>query len=168
MLLIHFSGKMLFMLCLLYFLLSGLLFLLDVGPKMKRYQKNKDNVVTLFQQTAKRHPDRVAMVMIDEREWTYQEVDDYSNAVGNYFYEQGFRKGDVVAIFMENRPEFVFLWLGLAKIGVVSALINFNLRLETLRHCISVSEAKAVVFGAELSEGVWILRHVYIPGFTGY
>lgn len=130
------------------------MYLLDIGPKMREYQRNKDNVVTLFQQTVKRHPDRVAMVMIDERKWTFREVDEYSNAVGNYFYEQGYRKGDVAAIFMENRPEFVFLWLGLAKIGVVSALINFNLRLETLSHCISISKAKAVIFGAELTEGI--------------
>lgn len=93
------------------------------------------------------------MVMIDERQWTFQEVDEYSNAVANYFHDQGYRKGDVVAIFMESRPEFVFLWLGLAKIGVLSALINFNLRMETLAHCIQISEAKAVIFGTELTEG---------------
>src|SRR6218665_876975 len=120
---------------------------------MRRYQKNKENVVSLFQKVVKEHPNKVAMVMIDERQWTFREVDEYSNSVANYFHDQGYRKGDVVAIYMENRPEFVFLWLGLAKIGVVSALINFNLRMETLAHCIQISEAKAVIFGAELTEG---------------
>ena len=62
-------------------------------------------------------------------------------------------QGDVVAIFMENCPEFVILWLGLAKIGVVPALINFNLKMKTLAHCISVSEARALIYGSELSEG---------------
>lgn len=137
---------------------DGLHFLLQIGPMMRRYQKDKENVVTLFQKMVKKHPNKVAMVMIDERQWTFQEVDEYSNAVANYFHDQGYRKGDVVAIFMESRPEFVFLWLGLAKIGVLSALINFNLRMETLAHCIQISEAKAVIFGTELTEAIRDVR----------
>ena len=38
------------------------------------------------------------------------------------------KKGDVVSLFMESRPEFVGFWLGLAAIGVETALVNFNLR----------------------------------------
>jgi len=59
---------------------------------MRRYQKKGDTVVSLFQQRVKAHPDKIAMVMIEERQWTFQEVDEYSNAVGNYFYDQGYRK----------------------------------------------------------------------------
>jgi acyl-coenzyme A synthetase/AMP-(fatty) acid ligase len=29
---------------------------------------------------------------------------------------------------MDNRPEFIFMWLGMAKIGVLTSLINTNLR----------------------------------------
>lgn len=54
---------------------------------------------------------------------------------------------------MENKSQYVGLWLGMAKIGVEAALINFNLRLESLVHCITISNAKAVVFGSELSDG---------------
>lgn len=61
--------------------------------------------------------------------------------------------GDVVAIFMDNRSQYVGLWLGMAKIGVEAALINFNLRLEALVHCVTISNAKAVVFGSELTDG---------------
>lgn len=56
---------------------------------------------------------------------------------------------------MENRSQYVGLWLGMAKIGVEAALINFNLRLEALVHCVTISNAKAVVFGSELCEGEW-------------
>ena len=63
------------------------------------------------------------------------------------------QEGDVVALFMENRSQYVGLWLGMAKIGVEAALINFNLRLEALVHCVTISNAKAVVFGAELTDG---------------
>lgn len=63
------------------------------------------------------------------------------------------QEGDVVAIFMENRSQYVGLWLGMAKIGIEAALINFNLRLEALVHCVTISNAKAVVFGSELIDG---------------
>jgi len=71
-----------------------------------------------------------------------------------YGYFQGYHKGDVVAVFMESRLEFVGTWLGLAKLGVVTALINFNLRLETLAHCINSSRSKALIYGSELADGM--------------
>ena len=39
---------------------------------------------------------------------------------------QGLSAGDVVALNLENSPEFVFVWYGLIKIGVTTALINTN------------------------------------------
>ena len=36
-----------------------------------------------------------------------------------------------MSLFMESRPEFVGFWLGLAAIGVETALVNFNLRTGT-------------------------------------
>ena len=44
--------------------------------------------------------------------------------------------------------------LGLCKIGVVSALINFNLRQEALAHCIRISKCSAVVFSPSLSDAL--------------
>jgi len=54
---------------------------------------------------------------------------------------------------MEARLEFVGTWLGLAKLGIVTALINFNLRLETLAHCINSSNSKALIYSSELVDG---------------
>lgn len=54
---------------------------------------------------------------------------------------------------MESRPLQVALWLGLAKVGVEAALINFNLRHDSLLHCLGVSGSRAIVFGAELADG---------------
>jgi solute carrier family 27 (fatty acid transporter), member 1/4 len=64
-----------------------------------------------------------------------------------------YRKGDVVALFMENRPQYVCIWLGLSKIGVITALINTNIKKEALLHSIKVSKAKALIYGSELTDG---------------
>lgn len=66
---------------------------------------------------------------------------------------QGWAEGDVVALYMESEPLVVALWLGLAMVGVEAALINYNLRQQSLLHCVGVSGARAMVFGTEMREG---------------
>lgn len=70
---------------------------------------------------------------------------------------QGWAEGDVVALYMESQPLVVVLWLGLAMVGIEAALINYNLRQKSLLHCVSVSGARAMVFGTEMREGRNIL-----------
>lgn len=107
----------------------------------------------LFRKVAKKHPDKVCFIFEGEK-WTYQQVEEFSNRVANYFAAQGFQKGDEVALFMENRPEYACIWLGLSMIGVIPALINTNLRLDSLAHSINVIECKALIYGTELSSAV--------------
>ena len=59
---------------------------------------------------------------------------------------------------MENRPEFVCIWLGLARLGVISALINTNLKAQALIHSIIVANSKVLIYGDELSEAVDAVR----------
>ena len=45
------------------------------------------------------------------------------------------------------------MWLGLAKIGVTVALINYNLRSKSLVHTLTIGECRAVIYGLELESG---------------
>uniref|UniRef100_A0AAQ5ZF71 long-chain-fatty-acid--CoA ligase n=1 Tax=Amphiprion ocellaris TaxID=80972 RepID=A0AAQ5ZF71_AMPOC len=129
--------------------------LLRVKMNVRRHLKEKNTIPKIFAETVERYGDKTALIFEGTGEkWTFQQLDEYSNRVANLLLERGFREGDVVAIFMENRSQYVGLWLGMAKIGVEAALINFNLRLEALVHCITISNAKAVVFGSELTDAV--------------
>ncbi|XP_069783467.1 long-chain fatty acid transport protein 1-like isoform X2 [Narcine bancroftii] len=133
----------------------GLFVLMRVKLAIKKYQKENSTIPKIFQETARKNPDKVAIIYEEADEsWTFRELDEYSNAVGNFLLEQGYQPGDVIALFMENRPEFVGLWLGMAKVGVEGALLNFNLRLGALTHCLSVSGAKAIIFGVEMSDAL--------------
>jgi len=106
----------------------------------------------VFQQLCARHPDKVLFYYGND-EWTFRQVDEFSNKVANYFIGQGYELGDEVALFMDNKPEYVAIWLGLAKAGIVAALVNTNQRLNTLVHSLSVVHCKALIFGAELQQG---------------
>lgn len=105
----------------------------------------RKTVPMLFQDRVKRHPNKI-MFLTSERQWTFQEAEDYSNKLANYFSRRNLKAGDDVALVMENRADVVFIWLALAKIGVATAIINYNLRQSPLSHCVSAVNTKAVVF----------------------
>lgn len=117
------------------------------------YQKRNLTVSQVFQRTVKKHPDKVCMYFEDES-WTFKQLDEYSNQLAHFLLDAGFKHGDSVALFMENRPEYIGLWLGCTKVGLVPALINFNLRAKSLMHSISAVSASAVIFGKELHEAI--------------
>uniref|UniRef100_A0A8C6Q1A8 Very long-chain fatty acid transport protein n=1 Tax=Nothobranchius furzeri TaxID=105023 RepID=A0A8C6Q1A8_NOTFU len=126
---------------------------------VKRHVREKNTIPKIFAETVQRHGDKTALIFEGTGErWTFHQLDEYSNRVANLLLDRGFKEGDVVAIFMENRSEYVGLWLGMAKIGVEAALINFNLRLESLVHCVTISNSKAVIFGSELIDGKMMER----------
>ncbi|KDR22229.1 hypothetical protein L798_01835, partial [Zootermopsis nevadensis] len=81
-------------------------------------------------------------------------VEEFSNRVANVFLAAGYSKGDVVGLIMGSCPEYVCIWLGLAKLGVITALINSNLRNQPLIHSLSVAKTKGVIVSGEMSSGV--------------
>lgn len=141
--------------------ISGLYVLLKVKLALWRYMRNGSNIPSIFARTVKHHPNKPALIYEATGEtWTFTQLDELSNAVAYWARSQGWVSGDVVALFMESRPLQVALWLGLAKVGVEAALINFNLRHDSLLHCIRVSGPRAIVFGAELADGKKIVNKV--------
>ena len=74
------------------------------------------------------------------------QLDEYSNRVADYFLSlRLLQKGDTVALYMSNRVEFIGIWLGLAKIGLVPALINSHQRQNSLEHAIIASNSKVFI-----------------------
>ncbi|KAM3598443.1 uncharacterized protein V6R79_018075 [Siganus canaliculatus] len=135
--------------------LNGLYVLLRVKLALWRHMRNGSNMVSIFAQTVKLHPNKPALIYEATGEtWTFTQLDELTNAVAHWARGQGWVSGDVVALFMESRPLQVALWLGFAKVGVEAALINFNLRHDSLLHCVGVSGSRAIVFGAELADAM--------------
>ncbi len=85
---------------------------------------------------------------------TWSELDSFANRAAHWALSEGLSRGDVVALSMENRPEFIGIWLGLSRIGVVSALMNTNLTGDRLAHCMREANAKHWIVGAEMAEAV--------------
>ena len=98
-----------------------------------------------------RHSSNVALRFEGEL-MTYGELDGLANRVAHWALDQGFKAGDAVSLFMGNCPEYIAIWYGLAKVGVVTGLINHNLSDEGLAHCVNIADSKAIIFGTEQAE----------------
>lgn len=94
------------------------------------------------------------LILFEDRTISYSEFNSSANRYSHLFLKRGFIKGDTVALLMDNRPEFLIIHAGLAKIGVVPALVNNNIKGQSLIHAINIAEARALIIGHEYLEDV--------------
>ncbi len=96
------------------------------------------------------HDERI-FISFEGQETSYADFDKRANQFGHWGLSVGLTKGDCVALFMENRPDYIAFWAGMAKIGVRTALINYNLTGAGLAHCVKVAKARAIIMNPELA-----------------
>ena len=97
------------------------------------------------------HGDKVAL--ISEREqMTYRGYDRRGDQYARWAMTHSVQKGDVVALMMPNRPEYLAAWLGITRAGGVVALLNTNLTGTALAHCINIVKPRHVIVDAKLIE----------------
>jgi acyl-CoA synthetase (AMP-forming)/AMP-acid ligase II len=77
----------------------------------------------------------------------YTWAETYANACryGQYLRQNGVVPGQLFAMYMMNRPEFLFAHLGSWSIGSAPAWINYNLAGDALVHCLKISGAKVLL-----------------------
>jgi fatty-acyl-CoA synthase len=132
--------------------------LLDQVRLMARYARwlpglaltasGRRNVADLIEYQARRRPNDV-YIWFEGREQTYAEFNAAANRMADWARREGLVRGDVVVLLMENRPEYLQVWSGLAKIGVTTALINNQLEGESLAHVVGEASACLAVVGEE-------------------
>jgi len=103
----------------------------------------------LIEKWARINPDRPA-VYFQDRVVSFREQQAEMNRVANHFHSLGAQPGDVVAVFMENCPEYLSLIAGLNRVGLVASLINTHLRQKILIHAYTICPPKWIVTSASL------------------
>lgn len=74
----------------------------------------------------------------------------------------GVGKGDKVAIVMGNRPEFLFLWFGLCKLGAIEVPINTSHRGSLLSYMINQSDCSFMVVESAYLDRVVPLMNYFL------
>ncbi|XP_060064120.1 long-chain fatty acid transport protein 2-like [Ylistrum balloti] len=143
-----------------------------VGDRKDTDLANEVYLIDTFEGFVKQHPNKV-FLYFEEREYTYEFVNNMANKIANIVLSLNLSPGDTVATMIENEPSFVWTLLGLQKIGLVDAFINYHLTAEPLLHSIRASSAKVVIIGSGegLLESVNEIRHnlsenlpIYVQG----
>ena len=129
------------------------------GSKMS---KNTDATTPLglgvaFEHATEQNPNGIA-ILYEDRELTYKQFNAWANRIADYLASIGLKKGDTVAVDIENRPELLATVLGCAKLGVCAALLNTSQKGKVLVHSVNLVEPKAVIVGEELVETIQEIR----------
>ena len=105
-------------------------------------------VPAVLDRRAEEYPDRT-MMAIAGVEVSFEQMRQRSIAAANILVDLGVGRGDCVALFSGTCPEWVYFWLGAARIGAVSAAVNAANKGDFLLHTLRLSRAKVVFTDAE-------------------
>ena len=98
----------------------------------------------LLEGTAEKFPEHTAIVYFNKT-MTYRELNDLSDRFATALDDLGVKKGDKVAIFLPNTPQFVISYYGITKIGAVETAISPLYKEREVEHQLNDSEAETVV-----------------------
>lgn len=100
---------------------------------------------------AARTPDKPAIVMAGSgRTLTYQELEERSLRVARHLRACGLRRGDVVALLTDNRPEAYEVYWAALRSGLYITAVNSHLSADEVAYIVTDCGAKALVVSADV------------------
>jgi long-chain acyl-CoA synthetase len=98
----------------------------------------------LLKRTAEKYPDKTAIVYFD-KPISYRELDVAVDKFATALADLGVKKGDKVALFLANMPQFVIAYYGAIRIGAIETAISPLYREREVEHQLNDSEAETIV-----------------------
>src|SRR5438874_6156644 len=92
--------------------------------------------------------DKTALLVFgrkDRHRWSFQKLATCARAFANGLAKQDFKRGDTVALFAENSPEWIAAALGIIRAGMVAVPLDVQLGEKTLVHILQDSDARAII-----------------------
>ena len=99
----------------------------------------------LLEENVRLYPDHEALVYSDRNlRFTFSELNDRVNTVAKGFMAMGIGKGDHIALWATNIPDWLVVNFAAAKIGAVFITVNTNYRSSELDYILKQSDAKVL------------------------
>ncbi|WP_332670783.1 long-chain-fatty-acid--CoA ligase [Aromatoleum sp.] len=135
----------------------------------------------IVRRNALRYPDKPALV-IDDRSCSWRELDGRVDRVANALRARGLARGDRVAVLLGNCAEFIELYFGVARAGLVAVPVNYRLTPGELAQLLGHATPALFVVGSlfadkasdvagllpELTTRRWIVGDATLPGAEAY
>ncbi|KAL4715142.1 hypothetical protein ACJJTC_012189 [Scirpophaga incertulas] len=133
--------------------LRALLSYIQILWMARKFAKMDWTLPDIFHAVVQRHPDKPCFMYQDEV-WTFKEVEDFSLRMSALMKNQGIKKGSVVGLLVSNCPQLPAMWLGNARLGAITPLINTNQRGNALLHSINVAHCEVLIYSEEYQSAI--------------
>jgi len=139
-------------------------------------------VYSILDEAAAKYPNNVFTIFNDGTR-TYAQVKDTADRVANFLASKGIKKGDRVAIFLPNLPQYPAIYFGILKAGAVCVTCNPMYTSGELNYQLNDAGAKAVfvmdhpefyqtackaIENSEIETVVVCNIKSYLPGFKAF
>jgi len=116
-----------------------------------------NNFAQLLDQISRDHAGNDAIIYRSggQREftrWTYARFGEESRRVARGLVAAGLKKGDRVALWAENRPEWIAVWMGTVIAGLCIVPVDFLISEHECTNIINITRAKAIFFSGRKRE----------------
>ncbi len=98
----------------------------------------------LLRNTAKKHPEHIAIVFLGKK-ITYKELDILSDKFATALHDMGVKKGDRVALFLPNVPQYIISYYGALKVGAITTAISPLAKEREVEFQLTNSEAETLI-----------------------
>lgn len=115
---------------------------------MKLHRKNKP-IHAYIEENARLDPDKTAIYFYG-RSIKYGELVSYIHRTAKFLLEHGVKKGDTVALFMQNSPQFIIGYFAAQKIGAIAAPCNPMFKEWELEYQLNDLNAKVILVADNL------------------
>ena len=93
------------------------------------------------------YPDQDALVNVDRGvRLSWKQLDRRAVEVAKGLHAMGIRRGDKVAIWATNYPEWLYLLFGCSKIGAILVTVNTNYKIFEMEYLLRQSDTKALFY----------------------
>ncbi|MEJ2040110.1 MAG: AMP-binding protein, partial [Desulfosarcinaceae bacterium] len=108
------------------------------------------NLANIIRQGSQYFPDNEAIVF-EGRRFTYRQLNLAVDIVAYSLRDLGVRPGDRMALYCENRPEWVMLYYGIIRLGAAVVCVSSAYRKTELEYLLKDSQPACVVTSDKLA-----------------
>ena len=105
---------------------------------------NELSLGEFFDRQADKRPAQKALITPDQGDFTFGALKDISDQLAQGMMSVGVKRGDKIGVWAHNIPEWVFLFLGISKLGAVMVPINPNARSRDLAYYLKTAAVKVL------------------------
>lgn len=113
-------------------------------PTEPYYPFGQVTLTTYLREWAKRKPNQPILIYYG-KEITFKQLDELSDRFASFLTSRGLKKGDKVAVFLPNCPQFHIAFYGILKLGCVHVPVNPMFKEHELLYELNDSGAQVIV-----------------------